>query len=233
MFRLWNSHRQAFLNNYLKNNYRVFVLTWDPSVTDSMITLGCYRQYDYTGLLQTVWLHWVVTDSMITLGCYRQYDYIGLLQTVWLHWVVTDSMITLGCYNGYYKFKSYEGSFCPLNMGPISCPETSLSIYHYLLCYSLEQSSSQAKKFTWPPCYYVIFNVTHSRICHVVVTDSRKLSMAMVCRHLAYTIIVQNSVQIDMVCARAHAPRFCHVSWRHVRFLPLMKRSYISLMHVK
>jgi hypothetical protein len=35
----------GLLNNYLKNNYIVFVLTWDPSVTDSMSTLGCYNRY--------------------------------------------------------------------------------------------------------------------------------------------------------------------------------------------
>jgi hypothetical protein len=28
-----------------KNNYIVFVLTWDPSVTDGMGTLGCYNRY--------------------------------------------------------------------------------------------------------------------------------------------------------------------------------------------
>jgi hypothetical protein len=35
----------GLFHNYLKNNYRLFVLTWDPSVTDGMSTLGCCNRY--------------------------------------------------------------------------------------------------------------------------------------------------------------------------------------------
>jgi hypothetical protein len=34
----------GLFSNYLTNNYIVFVLTWDPSVIDSMSTLGCYNR---------------------------------------------------------------------------------------------------------------------------------------------------------------------------------------------
>jgi hypothetical protein len=35
----------GLFNNYLKNNYMVFELIWDPSVTDGMSRLGSYNRY--------------------------------------------------------------------------------------------------------------------------------------------------------------------------------------------